>query len=112
MHVTDKKPPGKNVGYVRVHKKNGATYVQIVDLTRYESSVHSVRFREENWITTKDSTYPSITGRTTDDFNNAAWADEHFAWWLKTKLDDGYAILAVEGTPGPLPSLTVETQTS
>jgi len=103
MHLSDKKPTGTNVGYVRLQKRMGASFVQIVDFTRYELSPQCVRFREENWVATKDKVNASSRGRNTDDFHRAIWADEHFAWWLKTKLDDGYSILKIDGNPGPLP---------
>ena len=103
MRMSDAPPSGTAKGFIRLQKVQGATYVQIVDLTRYELTNQCIRFREENWISTKGSLFPSSMGRNTDDFNTMSTADEYFAWWLKSKVDDRYTILHVGGAPGPLP---------
>lgn len=104
MTPSERKPSGEIVGYIRLTKPVGASYVQVVDFTRFELAKRSsIKFREENWIATQNGTKPSSLGRNTDAFTVIATADEYFAWWLKAKLDDHYSILTVEGNPGPLP---------
>ena len=108
MQVSDIKPSGKVVGFVRLQKKIGAQHIRIVDFTRFELTKQCIRFREENWVVTEHETIPAVTGRNTDDFTSVDSANECFAWWLKSKLDDNYVVLQVSGNPGPMPTNTVK----
>ena len=104
MQFSDTKPTGTVVGFIRLQKKIGAQHIRLVDFTRYELTKNCIRFREENWVVTQDATVPAMMGRNTDNFMSMDGANECFAWWLKTKLDDHYTVLQVNGSPGPLPN--------
>lgn len=102
MNISDRKPNGTNTGFVRLQKFTGSC-CKIVDMIRYELSSQCVRFREENWISSRGTVVPSGKGRNTDDFHEVNQADEFFARWLKVRLEDRYTIVDVGGRPGPLP---------
>ena len=103
MQQSALKPSGLNVGFIRLQRPEGASHVHIVDITRFELSPACIRFREENWIVDSKGFIPSSEGRNTDDFHAKQYADEFFAWWLQSKLEDKFSIVQFLGNPGPLP---------
>lgn len=95
-------PTGTVVGFIRLHKTLNSRLVQVVDFTRYELTSHRIRFREENWLSGPKGSQRAGVGRNTDDFMHPDWANEFFANWVRIKVADHYAVLLIEGSPGPL----------
>lgn len=108
MQQSSVRPSGLNVGFIRLHRPEGASHVYVVDLTRCELSPACIRFREENWIVDSRGFMPSSEARNTDNFTTKEQADEFFAWWLQSKLEDKFNITQYSGIPGPMPEQYVK----